>query len=415
MRGKGAARPLGAAARLLLTAAGLLLAGPGGARADQQDPLYLTVGGAISYDDNLFRLSGAANPAALGIPSGESDVIKTLQVSLVGQQAWSLQQVKLSVSEAINRFAQHSYLDNSDLSYSAAWDWQFTPHLTGTLSASQSQTLAGFGDFRNYAAANLVTADNRQLGADWWLAGPWHVESHLSEAVVTNSTNFVQQASYRQYGGDIGVRLVSAADNWVRVLARQWRGSYPGREVDPVLLFDTSFEQTELECGGHWAVSGRTNLDATVTVLDRRYAHFAQRDFHGSSGTLELDWNATGRLLVKALASRDTHDYEDRVLPFYTSSYLIETDLSAWAILTLSERETLTLRYLRGDRAFEGPLFTPLEARHDTPTSLLVQLDWTPWRTAQLSLALHRDARGSNIPGFNFIDNSFSLNGQWSF
>ena len=386
------------------------------AHADEQDTVYATAGAAITYDDNLFRLPSGTNLAPLGLTGKGTDRVVSANVGLNFHKEYSLQDIRFNVTEAVNRFDTYSYLDNSDLNYSLTWGYKITPHFTGTLTASQTQIASTYGDYRNYKATDVITNAGRNLQGDWWVAGPWHVLAHLSEFRLSNSAQFTQLASYLQYGEDAGVEYRTTSDNWTHVLLKTSHGGYDNSTVDPITFTDSTFVQYDVEWDWHWAFTGKSSFDGTLDETDRRYTHFSIRDYRGLAGNVTYNWSVTPNILLKLSGLSQIAPYQDLVAPYYTSSYLIDHELLISPVWTIGEREQLTLKYQAGRRNFDGPIFSinPVP-RRDLPVLLSAEFDWTPGRTGVVSAVMQHNSRGSTVPGFAFVDNTFTLSTQWTF
>ena len=384
-------------------------------QADQLDTVQPYIAGSIIYDDNVFRVSPEVNPAAEGVTKGKSDAALATQVGLKLDKSWSLQHVVLDASLSDVHYRDYGYLSYTSTAYDASWMWQFTPHVSGTIAASQSNSLANYADYRHVGQRDVITVDNRNFDLDWDIASGWHALAGLVQSDYSNSVPFVQQTSSRLDSSQIGAKYVAPSGNWVDLLVRQGHGSNPDQALDYVNLQDNAFQQRDVEMNVNWQLSGKSVFTATLADRNHQDAHFSQRNFSGLVGNLTYVWNPTGKLQLTVLGSRDLVTYVDQVFPYYTSSYAATDTLSLNAVWSLSANTQLKAGVSDVRRSFEGELFPVYVRRVDTPRQLTLGADWAPWRTVKVRALLPHENRGSTIPGYDYDDNMLTVSGQWLF
>jgi exopolysaccharide biosynthesis operon protein EpsL len=391
------------------------LALPGPAYADAEDTLNFLVGASLYRDDNVFHLAPGLDPHSVGLTAGRSDTVRSGQLGLRIDKAWSLQRVQLDAATSNNRYSNYSYLSYNANTYRGAWLWQLTPRLTGTLSADRQQSLVNYADYRNFTERNVRTLENRHFDADWWLHGSWHLVGGLTQNDLRNGSSFVQEENYRLRFAEAGAKYVAESGSWVSLVGRDGHGSYPNIMPSAASQVDNDFRQRELELRANWQVSARSTLDGRIAHLARRHANFQARDYGGTIARLNYLWSPTAQVQIGLTAAREIGSYQDFRLPYYTSSYQVTDSLSLAPIWNFSAKAALRLKYDSSRRRYKGEIQPGLLQRKDTPHSLLAGLDWMPTRTLTLSCTLQRDHRGSNVPGFDYDDNSIGLNAQLLF
>ncbi|MFZ1910140.1 MAG: XrtB/PEP-CTERM-associated polysaccharide biosynthesis outer membrane protein EpsL [Burkholderiales bacterium] len=365
-----------------------------------QGPLQFSVGTSVLWDDNVFRLSDSADTRALLGKSSKSDRYVAAFAGVHVDKPYAQQRFKLNATETAYRYDSFSFLNSNALNYDGAWDWHFTPRLSGTLSADRAEALANYGDYRT-PIRNVVTAQNQRLSIDDRLSGGWHLLGGASHGESNNSTVFVQQASYRGNGLEGGTRYVTEAGNSVTFVSRSFRADYVDQPLDPVNLLDEGYRRRENELAVSWMPSGKSTLTGTATRIDYKSRNFEQRDFSGTSGLLSYRWQPTGRLILVLSAVRTVLPYIDNF-----STYVVTDTVTVAPTWQVSAHAGVRAGLSRSSSDFRGAVVPVAIARQDDLESTLLALDWSPRKSLMLSADVRHERRTSNTAGFDYNDSS---------
>lgn len=396
---------LGRSCRGIARASLLALLAIGGAQADPQDTVVYTAGLSRQYDDNLFRLPGHAAPPVIAGRSSRADTVTTASLGVEFRKAWSLQQLEAGVAIADRRYATYDYLDNETTNANAAWRWQITPRLKGSLLWQRSQTMADFGDYRVYSAPNLRTSTTQRLDASWQATGGWHLRGGLEQARSTNSRTFVEDEGSSVASAELGLRYVFPSANWVDFGMRSGSGEYLGRIPNHASQLDTRFRDRRQEVRAFWQ-RGKTRLDGSLGHFERAHENFPARDFSGAVGSLRGTWMPTGKLNVTATWRSDLAAYTD-----LASSYYRQDTLSLAPGWQVSGKLRLGMQVSLGSREFFGPVVPlPIASRHERTRALGVTADWAPHRNLSIGGQLSTDRRTANLPGYDYDATMASIN-----
>jgi exopolysaccharide biosynthesis operon protein EpsL len=378
-----------------------MLAQPAAAQLEATLPLKLALvlGGSVTWDANLFRLPGSANPLlAVGKPN-KDDRITTTYVGLRIDKSLAQQRFQLDVTKTTYRYNSYTFLDFDALDYRGAWLWQLTPRLSGTLSAEHRQALVPFADFRGFQR-NISNTDRRSFNLDGWLVGGWHLLLGVFDGETKYSQVFLPQTSSRSNGAEAGVRYVAASGSSITATRRSSRGKTINQPLDPVSFIDDGFRIQESELQSTWLMSGKSTFNGRLDWVQRRHEHFTQRDFSGMAGNLDYTWTPTGKLRLAFSARRDISAYWDA-----RSSYVVSDALSVTPTWQASTRTVLRMRLDCSQRDYRGPVIAnPGPLRGETVCSAGLGADWTPLRYVTFSANLQRDRRSSNYSAFEFDD-----------
>lgn len=388
----------------------LLIVEPAHAGAD--DTLTLTAGIAVQHDDNLFRLSSSADPNALLGKSTKADDITVTSLALKLSKRYSLQHVELEASLLDNRYSNFNYLNFLARNYAASWHWRLTPHLYGNLSSDRKESPNSFGDYSGYTKRNLRTDENQRFDGVYEVGSAWRILAGVSQTTRTNSELFSQEGDTRLNTGEAGLRYDFRSGASLGAVTRSGRGEYFNR-AQPLsdALLDNRFDQTETEVRLLWPVTGKASVDLRVARLDRKHAHFGERDFSGPVGKLLVGWRITDKTSLSASLGRELGSYQS-----VSSSYISTDRFTLTPSWQISAKTALRGRYDYARRDFRGAVSaSPQSDRFDTVHSSVLTLEWKPWRDLALNATLQNDRRTSNLPGYDYDSTMAGVSAQFTF
>ncbi|MGH7831183.1 MAG: hypothetical protein ACREP8_13520, partial [Candidatus Binatia bacterium] len=316
----------------------------------QERGLTLRLGGAIAWDENVFRIPESSPDPQLsrGI-GGRSDRITTAYAGLGLNLTYAQQALLLDIRRTATRHDKFTFLDRETLDYDGLWRWHLTPRISGSLTASRVEGLVNFEDAQG-AQRIVRTTTTRGATLDGWLFGGWHLLAGASETRTANSQQFLAQPDSRQSGGELGLRYVAPSRSSISVIGRSQRGTVASQTVDLASFTDSSFSASEYELSAAWVASARSSLSGRLTRIERRYEQVPQRDFSGTAGELRYTWIPTGKLSVSASATR-------AVAPFVVgldASYRVDDALALAPTWKVSEKISLRLTALHRESDFRG-------------------------------------------------------------
>ncbi len=354
-----------------------------------------------TYFDNLFKRSSDAGVSR--------DQLTSTQVTVAARKSVSLQGFDLSATLVDNSYRKFDSLNSQNNNYSAAWRWQVTPHLTGTISSSRQQSQSDFADFRG-TGQNLRTSESRRANAEWNIIGGWTVGTGLTQSKQINSQTFVEDASNEQRVADVLVRYAFLSGTTIALNRSKSNGDF-SRAPNPLTLSDSRFSDTREDFSLAWPVTGKTRLTAGLGRVSRQYENFGVRDFAGRNGNLSLAWAATAKTSLTLARTRTTDSWEDTASSFAIRN---STDLSGNVLLSgkLSMRASIG----RETRTFGGFALVPAAfSRIDKTGRESLSLSWTPMRSVTVTASIQQSRRASTTPGTDYSDRSATMSATASF
>jgi exopolysaccharide biosynthesis operon protein EpsL len=388
----------------------LSLASP--ALADEQDALNFSAGAVVTFDDNLFRLPDSADTRQSLGKSQRSDRILITNAGIKIDKPYSLQRFQVDLNVVDNRYDTYSYLDYTALNYRAAWLWQLTPNIKGTLSADQQQVLNSFSEFLGFENESIIrrsiqTNENRIFDVDALVGGGWHLLGGVSELRSRNSVSFNAVGDFIQTGANIGIKYVAPSENSIALIQRAYNGEYQGRVADATSQLDSGFKQRETEVQVQWRLTGKSLIDAKLGYVDREHDNFSSRDYDGVTSRLAYRWQPTGKLGIITSLSRNIYSFQQAA-----NSYYVADTFAINPIWDITAKTSLSMRYDFSQRDYRGAVVAIAKNREDDVQSLMISADWKPTRTIKVTASLRREMRSStfNSPNSSFGDLEYDAN-----
>ena len=394
----------------LLLPLALLALGSSAAWAQQDKPLMINAGYTVQTDSNLFRLpSGADTRAILGKDSGAEQVgVSTVGLSFVTNQ--SLQRFELDASLVDYRYQNFDYLSFTATNYDAAWRWSLTPRLTGNLTSTRKETLNSFADYQGFTHRNQRTDTNNRLDARYELSGPWRLLAGVTQAERLNEQALVAGGDYRSTAADLGLAHVYSSGSSITMVGSLANGNYLNHIVPNTGAYDDSYKQLDARLQLHWAFSGNTTLDGSLSQINRSHPTYGQRDYSGLTANAALNWDVTGKTRLTARYARELGEYATSV-----SNYSQTDRLQLGTVWTLGAKTQLGFNVNYAQIDYLGSPGTVSSQRRDTTNDTSLSLGWEPIQRLSFSAALQGANRGSTQTGLDYDSTSLSLSAQYSF
>jgi exopolysaccharide biosynthesis operon protein EpsL len=383
----------------------------GAALADEFDTFNVQAATTFVHDSNLFRLPAGSDPNVVLRAPSRADSLNVSSLGVTLNKPYSLQRFELGASFVDYRYKNFTFLNFSAFNYNGAWRWSVTPRLRGNATATRSETLNTFVDFRSFIR-NVRTETNNRFDAEYEVDGVWRVLGGVGESEVKNEQIFLAQQNFRNRSAEGGLKYAFPSGSYASAIVRSNKGEYT-QLAQPVVasLFDNRYEQRDVEARLFWSYSGKSSMDFRATYIDRKHATFAQRDFGGVTGNATVNWGITGKTRLVGSASRELGTFVQA-----SSSYTRLDKLSIGPVWEVTPKVVARARYETSTRDFLGPVAnTAQNDRSDKLRTLYAGADWQPYRWVTMSVSLQNDTRSSNLPGLDFKSTTGTLSAQVTF
>lgn len=358
---------------------------------------YVSV--AVTHDDNLFRLSRDADTAAILGTDQRADTYRVVEAGAdLGAQI-SRQRLYLHGDLMQTRFSRFSFLDNDGGSARARWDWSVLSNASGRIGYDYHRALSSL---ETQSGGRNIRADGNAYGeADLRIAHRLRLRLGASERNVQNSLDAQRILDVRATTVESALHLLSvppqglaSEPNYLGLRVRSTRGDYPVAQVVDTTLVDNSYDEREAGAVAGWRFADDSRMKAFVGHTEREYRQLPARNFAGTTGRLDYDWQVSAKTGVVAALWRELTVADDQSAAYVLSQgLLLGPDWSVTYKTTLKARAGIETRDYRGDPSLA--LGTAAE-RKDRIGSYRIALEYEPVRAITLALAWKTASRESN-------------------
>lgn len=379
--------------------------------ADEADVFNATVAETIVRDGNLFRVPTGVAPmlTLTGNPARE-DTIHAGTINLKLDKTFSLQHVHIGVNLASYHFNTFSFLNYQAKGFDARWDWSLTPHLTGKILADRTQSLNNFVDYRGYSR-NIRTIENQNASLEYNALGAWRILGRAGHNKVVDTYILPTNNKSTDFA-EAGIKYLSVNGSSVVLLNRTSRVSWLDVPLNEFLQFDVAATQHDSEIRLDLPLTGKSQVQAVATRLNRTHQNFSARNFSGTAGTFNYIWSSGSKTQILLSASRSFVDWWD-----VATSYNITNTVSLAPTWQLSPELSARLRLERSRRNFFAPvfIFDGVPLRQDVIRTGQLSLEWLPVRNISMAVSLQKERRNSNQEDVTYADTTTSLDMRLSF
>ncbi|MGB6307472.1 MAG: glycosyltransferase [Steroidobacteraceae bacterium] len=390
------------------------------AAPDEVDPTTVSdifapyVADDVAYDSNLYRLPASVTDLSalhgIGSNPSRSDTTNSASAGLDAQ--WlpgNRQTIDLDLRADDNRYFHNTNLDDISSADRLAWNWGLGGALSGQVGADFLRTFAGFNNTDTYSEdmidrTEYFAAGRYQIGPRWALFGGLLDTRYVFTAEETAFNN--SQTKAVDMGGD----YLTDAGNRIALDYRYTDSRYP----NTIQLGDTSFNpdyrEDRIRMSFKYTLSDKTLINVNGGYLKRSYPSDALGGFSGEIWRVAFQWQATlkTQLVVGAWQELDAD------LTAQTD-YFVAKGVNLEPIWAASEKVSLSLTLQRENHDYVGAtpagtsslLVAPVDitqARHDTVTSEMGSIVYTPTSALTLTLNAGHEVRDSNTPEFQYND-----------
>jgi exopolysaccharide biosynthesis operon protein EpsL len=375
-----------------------------------RDRVEVFVSETITHDNNVFRLSNAADPVTTIGSSSTADTYTTTGLGFrfdvpvsrqrfLGELGWN--------HNRYNRFTEFNFTDNNAR---AVWEWQAGNKLSGQLGYTQRKSLTSLSNVQSGVQSTTPNPIHKQgtfFDAAYMLTPRWRLKGELTDARASNTIPELLVNDIDIDGTGFGVSYISPAGNEVGVNIRIAEAQFPFPQLVAGNLVDNAYRQRNAGLVTNWTISGHSRLNAQLGRVDRNYEQFPERNFDDTTYHAAYEWKATGKLSLTAEAQRDISPYEE----VNTNAVLLH-GIALRPSFDLTEKINISgalehnnMDYL-GDA---GLVLGTVQPRSDRMRVAALRILYRPIRHAWAEAALRREDRSSSDPFGDYEVNIVSV------
>jgi len=367
--------------------------------------IKVVVGGATSLDSNPFRLPESGHP--------KSDTISSAYVGLRVDKTFSQQRAQLDLTRTTNRYEKSANLNFDALDYRAAWLWQLTSRLNGTLSATRGEKNVPFESRDNTAntARNVSIGENRAFNLNAQVFGDWYVTLGTSRADQKTEQSLRVNPDSRSVSRELGLKYATPLGNSIAFIQRSTKGIYVNQPPAAILV-NNGYQQDDSVLSVNWAPRAASVFTSRLSWQNRTNENPAQRNFSGPAVDVSYNWKPAGKLSAAVSASRKLGPLQDPSFSHIrTDTYSLMPTWQVSAITTMR----LVLTRTNSSYGGAGPIPPAAPGREETLNSAELRAEWTPLSNLSMSASLQRQQRDANNPLLEYEANVAKLNVTYSF
>ena len=371
----------------------------------------IRVSQTAGYDNNVFRLSGAAAARAAGLAQ-MGDWLSTTRVGVGLEKFYAGQQLALDYDLSMARYGAFDFLNYNASTAVGRWRWTAGPNWKGELSTEYREALDDFAYYRSSRRSLGVTRQNTGSAfyrvVPGWEVGVQAAQGNRRYPDGTRPSNEIDFA-----GVDTVLRYVPDSGAVVAITRRKARGQYPNLPTDAGALAEKRFEQEEVFVEASLPLRSGTRGLIRMGTISRSYGRYPQNDFSGRNGLVGLEWQLTPRMQATGTLRYDVEPAQD-----FVSSYVATKRVGAGLVWDYSPKLRLEGRAEWRDAEYRGdPGFgvRTVARRHDQGMLTSVLATWQIAAHTRWVTSLARENRDSTEAGLSF--NYWTLAGslQWVF
>jgi Putative beta-barrel porin 2 len=371
----------------------------------------------VERDDNLFRLADGVAPSSVGLPGDtRSDTLTALALGTEAVIELSRQRLAGWAQARDLRLANYPDYGSRSNTLGAAWFWQLGNDFDGRLRGERDEQLTELRDFVG-SRRNVLAVRNLQWDVNWRPRPDRRANLRLDRRRGDNSLAERRSSDYTIDGARFELTAQGRPGTDLLAGLRLTRGEYPNRTISPLAPVDNSYLQRDADFGFNWSPGGNSQLLTRLGYGWRRHRDVSARDFEGPVGRLELNWRATGLVLLQAAIWRDLNAVDD-----FDRLFAVSTRRSLLAQYEWSARLTSRLSWNERRLAYDGDpdnvltqLVDPQPARRDRDETTRVELSWEILRDADAQLAYSESRRRSNRQGLDYQARTWSATARLRF
>lgn len=256
-------------------------------------------------DSNLYRLDSNIDEASLPSTLSKSDTIYQTAVGLNMDWTVSRQQFLVNASMTDSRYDKNESLDNSGQNLSATWNWLVGSHVQGRIGMAHNVALSDFANSVDQQGSEK-TADSLSANANWHFHPDWRIGYAIKDDNVSYDNEAQALLERQDQTHSLNVDYLVISGSRVGLKFSQLDSHIPNNTGNDNQYTQNSYLVTTL-----WNVTGKSNLNAEVGLVNRDYQDVAQNGYNGLSMNVAYDLQATGKLAFKLGISRGVSATDD--------------------------------------------------------------------------------------------------------
>ena len=377
-------------------------------------PTEIYVRGGWYYDNNMFRLSSAANTRAILGTDDRSNWVTRAGVGLRHESLVAGRQ-RLRFTANVDRYDYDKFnlLDHTEYSARGEWLWEFTNDLAGTVGYEKRQRLVDLAQ-RQFPVKDLILEDHAFLTGGYMVGPNFRLRGGLDGARARHSDTAFNIADARTTTATGAGEYVTPLGNAAGVEFRRTTGNFPVQEAvtvptAPPVFVNNDFTEKEVAGVLTWRFSPQLYGVGRLGRTQRTHVEFPARNFSGTTGRAMVDWTPLNKTGFEFAAYKEPRSIVD-----IAASYMIVKGVTFGPRWAPSEKLVFTGLVLSERQDFRGDpnaLLVPgTPERQESIRGIRLGGSWEPMRFSQVQLGWDHGKRSSNVALRDYDYNAVMLN-----
>lgn len=294
------------------------------ASPDEGKPYFLRTSLGLAHDDNVFRV-----PDERGT---QKDWITSAAVIAGFSQPFGRQRGYGNATLRGNSYRDQSQLTNFGYDLGLGLDWSTIERLSGDVSINASQSLASFGDYGSADAEAIGKNQERSqryaTSARYGITAAWALTALLEyERIDFTADEFDnRERNATTFGGGVRYR---PSGIWAFGLgARRIDGSYPRAFVRNGVVVADDYTSDNIDLSATLVATGLSTFSARLSFTDEDHELDSTRDFSGLTGSIDWNYQITGKVNVGLGLSRETGSTSSSTTVTGVNTFLTDSNLT---------------------------------------------------------------------------------------
>jgi|GEM_PF-6882397 len=383
------------AAILLLT-----LLAPLSATAEQ--PIEFIAGLTSTYDSNVPRLPGSADPSPIPGIAKTSDTINQANVGVKAQLPVGLQRFIFGADASRYFYRQFTGLDHTDTHAALDWQWRVGHPFRGALSHTCDNQQTSFA-YNQGGPPDTRRLNSTRFQIEVTPAPDWRTTLELGYSEENHALDNMQVYDRDTLRASAELRYETPLGNALGSRVRQGHHHLPTPQLIGSALIDNSYRNTALTAFYQGQLTAVSAIGLEVGYESISHDKLASRDFAGWTGRSSYRWTTPiTRVITQAWRSVDTVSNE-------AASYVIEKGVSIESRWAVTLKISTEMKLLRQWRQRAGDSSGTEELRRDTANLGRIAVNYDATDKIRLAFAFDAEQRKSNVASAEFDDRQFSL------
>jgi hypothetical protein len=361
------------------------------------------------YDSNVYRLPTGTNIAAVVGPGvAAHDYINSPGAGLTGQWGIGRQIIDVALNVQDNRYSKNSNLDNISSTDKAVLNWGLGGVLSGQVGIIYVRGLAGFVNATSYTRNVYQQAD--YYAATRFQVGPrWAIYGGIENSLLGFGQSVSRGDNANAKSVDLGFDFATNVEDTIGLDYRYSDTRYSNGIALSSTVFAPDFRDERLRLLVKRALTDKTSIDLSAGYLKRTYANTLIGSFKGPIWSGTLGWQPTEKTQLLASTWRNLRAYLTDQTYYYRS-----TGVSLSPVWNATEKINLSFLVSRETQTYIGsspiggigssPIGGVQPGRHDTVNAQVASITYAPMRALIFDFSFRHEQRASNVQLRTYTD-----------